>query len=246
MDKVMACGEIWCGIKDKDMTVTTSGLEVSLFSAACEGGKGGDIYYFSVCESDLLSRIAIADVLGHGAAVADTSQWMCNSLRSKMNNVQGNEVLAELNVAAVDCGYKAITTAAVVAWYREQKKLFYTYAGHPPALLRRTTDSAWHEMTFPPSDHVTNTLLGINRDFPYDQETLTLASGDTIFMYTDGIIETPDATGQIFGIERLQALLNTCDSNPQTIRNTVLSALQAYAVEPLIHDDLTFMAIRIK
>lgn len=247
MEKNIACGEVWCGIHGNDIHVTTSGLEASLFSSACDGGKGGDIYYFAVCESDLLSRIAIADVMGHGQAVAETSQWMCDSLKDKMNNVQGNEVLADLNAAAVDYGYKALTTAAAIGWYREQKKLFFSYAGHPPAYVKRAGDDTWWRLELPKSEHAANLPLGVGREFPFEQSTITLGSGDALFFYTDGLIEAEDAQGQLFGSNMLQAVLNAHGADPQVIKQSILSALGAFTGDKrLNHDDVTFMAIRIK
>ncbi len=247
MEKKISCGEIWCGIHGNDIHVTTSGIEASLFSSACDGGKGGDIYYFSVCDSDLLSRIAIADVMGHGKAVAETSQWMCDSLKDKMNNVQGNEVLADLNAAAVDYGYKALTTAAAIGWYREQKKLFFSYAGHPPVFARRTGDDHWWRLELPKSNHAANLPLGVGREFSFEQSAITLASGDALFFYTDGLLEAEDAQGQPFGNQQLPAVLNAHGTDPQIVKESVLSALGAFTGGgQWSHDDVTFMAIRIR
>ena len=112
----IACSKIWGGIRGNDLEVVTSGIRASLFSSACDGGKGGDIYYLSVCSSDLLTRIAIADVMGHGHAAADISGWLYESLESNMDSHEGNEILSDLNQQAIQYGYKAITTAAVVTF----------------------------------------------------------------------------------------------------------------------------------
>lgn len=115
------CGELWGGIRGTDVAAITSGVEASLFSSACGGGKGGDIYYLSACASDLLTRIAMADVVGHGKAVPDTSEWLYHSLRERMSGVEGNEVLSDLNALAVQHGHTAITTATIAAFHRERK-----------------------------------------------------------------------------------------------------------------------------
>jgi hypothetical protein len=47
------CSEIWGGIRGDQLEAESSGLRASLFSRACEGGKGGNIYDFSVCSSEL-------------------------------------------------------------------------------------------------------------------------------------------------------------------------------------------------
>src|ERR1041384_444919 len=93
------CSEVWGGIQDVELDVATSGLTVSLYSAACDGGKGGDVYYFSVCGSDKLTRIAVADVAGHGEAVSHMSQWLYDAPVGRINSFQGKAILPDLNSA---------------------------------------------------------------------------------------------------------------------------------------------------
>ena len=53
----LKCAEIWGGIKNTDLDVCSSGVTVSLYSSACDGGRGGDVYYFSVCGADRVTRL---------------------------------------------------------------------------------------------------------------------------------------------------------------------------------------------
>lgn len=53
-----------------DSDVCTRGITASIHASACDSEQGGDIYYLAVCSSDLLTRIVVADVRGHGASVA--------------------------------------------------------------------------------------------------------------------------------------------------------------------------------
>ena len=87
------CAEIWGGIGSRDEDVCSAGILASLYSNAYGGGEGGDIYYLSVCESDKLTRVAIADVAGHGAQVSDVSEWLFHILQAHMNDT-GCEVPA--------------------------------------------------------------------------------------------------------------------------------------------------------
>ena len=50
----------------------------------CDGGLGGDIYYFGVCKGDIITRLAIADVTGHGEAVSEISQYVYDTLKDHM------------------------------------------------------------------------------------------------------------------------------------------------------------------
>ena len=79
----LECKGIWGGIRNRDIEITAGKVIGSIYSAACcEGGKGGDIYYFGVCKGGIITRLAIADVIGHGEAVSEVSQYVYDSLRA--------------------------------------------------------------------------------------------------------------------------------------------------------------------
>ena len=81
-DGRLECKGIWGGIQNRDTEVTAGKFTGSIYSRPSEGGKGGDIYYFGVCKGDVISRLAIADVTGHGESVSDISQYVYESLKS--------------------------------------------------------------------------------------------------------------------------------------------------------------------
>ncbi|UCD90032.1 MAG: hypothetical protein JSW04_00905 [Desulfobacterales bacterium] len=77
------CKEILGGIHNRDIEVSAGKVIASIYSAACcEGSQGGDIYYFGVCRGDIITRLAIADVTGHGEAVSEISQYVYDSLKA--------------------------------------------------------------------------------------------------------------------------------------------------------------------
>ncbi|MGD8665925.1 MAG: hypothetical protein PVI58_08030 [Desulfobacterales bacterium] len=81
----LECKEILGGIRNQDIQVSAGRVIGSIYSAACcEGGKGGDIYYFGVCKGDIISRLAIADVTGHGEAVSEIGQYVYDILKVHM------------------------------------------------------------------------------------------------------------------------------------------------------------------
>ena len=70
----MECMELWGGSSQTDTTLTMSGLTAHVFSSTYgRGTRGGDVYYFSSCVSGRISRVLLADVTGHGSAVAATA-----------------------------------------------------------------------------------------------------------------------------------------------------------------------------
>ena len=77
----LECKELWGGIRNRDAEVSAGNVIGSIFSiACCEGGKGGDIYYFGVCKGGVITRLAIADVTGHGETVSEISQYVYDTL----------------------------------------------------------------------------------------------------------------------------------------------------------------------
>ena len=81
----LECKELLGGIRNQDVEISAGRVISSIYSApCCEGGKGGDIYYFGVCKGDVISRLAIADVTGHGEAVSEIGQYVYDILKIHM------------------------------------------------------------------------------------------------------------------------------------------------------------------
>ena len=78
----LKCQKIWGGIQNLETEVTAGKVIGHIYSSASEGGKGGDIYYFGVCKGDIITRLAIADVTGHGETVSEVSQYVYDSLNA--------------------------------------------------------------------------------------------------------------------------------------------------------------------
>jgi sigma-B regulation protein RsbU (phosphoserine phosphatase) len=246
------CSEIWGGIRNQERDVCSAGIVASLYSSAADGAKGGDIYYLSVCESDLLTRVAIADVVGHGEAVSEVSQFVYDALKSHMNDQGEDRVLQEVNRVAARRGLTAMTTAAVISFYRSDQNLYFAYAGHHPVLVKRKRQRIWHDAVIQQPDgsesaEFVNVPLAITSDTVYVQQSMPLTRGDRLFLYTDGVVEAPDSEDEHYGIERLKEVLREKGRAPlQQIRTAVLSDLLRHTGGELTHDDVTFLAIEIR
>ncbi len=242
------CSEVWGGIKNEDVDACSAVLTTSLFSSACDGGKGGDIYYFSVCQGDMLTRVAVADVVGHGAGVSRVSQWLYNSLQEQMNGGDSGEILAGLNRLASQRGQEALTTAAIISFYKPESNVYFAYAGHHPMLLRRRGEPHWQVVPLDASARgAANLPLGILSDVRYDQQSVEVQAGDRVFLYTDGVIETPSPDGKLFGEERLRVVLDESgDRSLYELKTAVLTNLRVFAGGELTHDDVTLLAIEVR
>ena len=83
-DGRLECKEIWGGIRNRDVEISAGKVIGSIYSTSSEGAMGGDIYFFGVCKGDTITRLAIADVTGHGEAVSKISRFVYDSLKAHM------------------------------------------------------------------------------------------------------------------------------------------------------------------
>ena len=144
-----------------------------------------------------------------------------------------------------------MTTAAVVAYYRRENMARISYAGHPPVLYRRADDKTW-SYARPPArtdrsvGSPINIPLAIDLDTHYRQLSISMAPGDQLFVYTDGIIDAPSPEGQSFGLDRLKDALDAKAGDPlPEIKSAVIETLNQYVQKKLTHDDVTMIALEI-
>jgi len=243
--------EIWGGMRnvdlDVDLNICTSGLTGSVYSKASDGNEGGDIYFLSVCGSDKLTRIVVADVSGHGARVSELSGWVYKILQEHMHRLGGNQALEDLNSLVSSRGFEALTTAVVAGFRLGDSKLYFSYAGHPPLLLKRRNAERWIPLLLDGSADRSNLPLGVLPTMRYDQAETPLVAGDRFLLYTDGVLECPDANGVEFGEERLLRVLEKCGNRSLVdIKASVIAELREYAEHWPSVDDVTLMAFEVR
>jgi sigma-B regulation protein RsbU (phosphoserine phosphatase) len=107
-------------------TIELSGLTVWVYSNAAGaedgrgGGGGGDVYYISVCGQAILSRIALADVSGHGAEVSASAQVLHALMREHINTWDQTDFVRGLNQSFRGCVARGkYATAAVLGILRD-------------------------------------------------------------------------------------------------------------------------------
>lgn len=115
----------------------------------------------------------------------------------------------------------------------------YVNAGHDPPLFYRAGEAQPARLTR------TGLLLGMTEDARYEQRTVTLAPGDFILCYTDGVTDALDGDGREFGIERLQQVVLEHRHAPATaIVNAVEQALADFSGGGTPFDDVTILTIK--
>jgi phosphoserine phosphatase RsbU/P len=242
----LACSEIWGGTGPADEDVATSGVTASIYSAAAGGGRGGDIHYLSACSHDLRTRIAVADVRGHGESVTLVSSWVYAMLRAQVNEVTGDELLAELNGQIYARGVEAMTTAAILGYDGSHTFLYFCYAGHPPAMVWRPAQG-WRRLENCAEARASNLPLGVLPSTEYEQGRVSLTSGDRVLLFTDGLLDAEDRHGEPFGAERLLRLLTSeGDISPSAVKHAVVNGVFEHTNSVPLVDDLTVLAAEIR
>jgi len=243
---MLDCSGLWGGIEDLDEEIQSAGIAASLYSSSCDGGKGGDIYFFGACTDERLTRVALADVVGHGHAVSDVSAYMYGVLRAHVCDPDSGRILSEVNQIAAEHGLKAMTTAMVMAYSASDRAFYCAYAGHWPALLKRAAEATW-SVTSPGERAVMGLPLGVSSDSVYGLQTIPVTSGDRLFAYTDGVVEATDRDGTLFGAGRLVKVLDAhVESTLPELKSAVLRALAQHTGNGLTHDDVTFIAMEVR
>jgi sigma-B regulation protein RsbU (phosphoserine phosphatase) len=203
---------------------------------------GGDFYDFFLVDDDHLAMV-MADVSGKGVPAALFMMISKTLLKSALQNglspkdafEKVNNQLCENNEAemfvTVWVGLLEISTG----------KMKCANAGHEyPAIMRR--DGAFELF----KDKHGFVLAGME-GARYREYDLELGAGDRLFIYTDGVPEATDASGAMYGTDRMLAALNsrrggTCRELLETVHQDV----DAFVGEADQFDDLTMLCIELK
>jgi serine phosphatase RsbU (regulator of sigma subunit) len=204
---------------------------------------GGDYYDFLLHDDGRLDLV-IADVSGHnvGAAVimAET-RTMIRSRRGQFNNPR--EILYELNQFFYDDLTRAelFVTLFYLQYQPDTRQITFASAGHSPSLL-------WQEkvqqcLRLDPE----GLIIGVKKEFPYEQESLMLNDGDILLLYTDGVIEAENSQNELFGEDRLTKLLKeNCHLPPQEMINHIIEQVRLFSGHHNFQDDVSLVVMQIK
>jgi sigma-B regulation protein RsbU (phosphoserine phosphatase) len=117
------------------------------------------------------------------------------------------------------------------------RTLTYANAGHNPPLLRRA-NGIIESLT------LTGSLLGVFNELDLSDASLTLAPGDTLVAYTDGLTDALNPQGEEYGLARLiQAVASASPSNAQPFLDYLLRDLNTFICDEPPFDDLTLFLL---
>ena len=231
----LSCTEVWGGNNIAHELVKMPGLVGLIHSKPAGPARtGGDLYYLTVCDKSDLSRIVLADVAGHGEAVADTALKLRALLREHINTFDQSALMRGINQAFgnEDKDLTEYATAAVLSYYWKTGVLLFANAGHPPTLWYRRDQKTWdwlNERTPYAVKVVAGLPFGLIHGTEYQQTAVELSEGDLLILYTDGITECEDETGNELGYGGLLNLVRSLPLEPSVgTADALVAAVQKF------------------
>lgn len=112
-------------------------------------------------------------------------------------------------------------------------------AGHLPLIIKKADGSV--RRLAPAS----GSPLGILRGMKLKQELLSLERGDTVLLYTDGIVEAMNAQEELFGYERFDALIRKGPSAPDSLKSAIIEGVNKFTGLTPQHDDMTLVCFGV-
>lgn len=182
--------------------------------------------------------LTVGDVVGHGVGAASIMGMLRSALSAAMRVADGpSGALETLGLyARAQTGAMATTTFACQV-YPASRLLTYSNAGHPPPVLMHADGSFCY------LDAATDPPLGVRPEHvPRPQATAEYQRGDTLVLYTDGLIERRHEDIDI-GLGRLVAAVRELrDLPPEELADRLLEAMAQPQGQ---QDDISLMVTRL-
>ncbi|MEO9175473.1 MAG: GAF domain-containing SpoIIE family protein phosphatase [Gaiellales bacterium] len=216
------------------------GLEIAARYLPAAGGNEvvGDFY-------DVFQRgpeswaFMIGDVAGKGVEAAKLATLARHTIRTAaMQRLSPREILVTLNRAmrAQEPSSERFVTAiyGTLDLVRGGVEVELSIAGHPAPLIRRADRSIESSTSH-------GIVLGAVAEPRFGEENLWLGNGDTLVLYTDGVVEARVA-GELFGEDRLRALVAEGPLEADALAAEIERAVRTFS--PALADDTAILVLR--
>jgi sigma-B regulation protein RsbU (phosphoserine phosphatase) len=218
------------------------GLEVAAHYRTANRA-GGDYYDFFPLPGGRLG-VLVADVSGHGTPAA-VLMAITHSLTHAFpaSPARPGELLAYLN-AHLARRYTGASGHFVTAFYAvfdpAASAMTYANAGHAAPQYSAAGGGRWVSL---PTSH--GLPLGVMpRDAAYPEQSIALAPGDRVAVFTDGLTDAVNRDGEPFGADRLAAGLGDGGQAPDDVVAALTDALDRFTLGQPVQDDRTLVVVR--
>lgn len=198
---------------------------------------GGDYYDFETEGSDLL--MALGDVSGKGSGAALLMTVLRASVRGQWTEPSVAEAVKRINRTVC----QNVPDGKYITFFLSRldpsrHELRYVNAGHNPPLLIRAGGEV-EEL----KDG--GMVLGMFDDTPYEEGVVTLGSGDTLLVFSDGVTETWNPEDEEFGEERLAEIAKSGSGlGAADLQDAILGELETFVRGGKATDDRTLIVLK--
>ena len=132
----------------------------------------------------------------------------------------------------------SFVTAFFAVYDPETSRVSWARCGHNPPLLKTPGEGVVQldKTGVPP--------LGVVPELEPEEESITITPGQTLILYTDGITESFDDQGKMFGVKGVIDSLEHCDGDPHCVVDSIYGALYKHTRSMDRDDDQTLVALR--
>jgi sigma-B regulation protein RsbU (phosphoserine phosphatase) len=200
---------------------------------------GGD-YYDYVPLGDGRLGVVVADVSGKGIPAALIMATFRAALRTEMRRqAEVRSVAAQLNLALLESrDASRFVTAVCGILDPGDGRLEYVNCGHNPPLLLRGPGAVERLRCGGPA-------LGLLAEVRFEAGAVALDPGDSLVLYTDGVVEPASDRDEAFGVERLEAAIRRAEERPaREALVSVIGATRAFSGREQYDDDFTLVLVR--
>src|SRR5947199_8016759 len=215
------------------------------FATRPQNSVAGDYYdaFYPDPENREKLMVVIADVAGKSVPAALLMATLQASLRTiAPENAPLAELVARLNRYACAHSLNGLrfTTAVLSEYHPTTRRLTYVNAGHNAPILRRA-NGALEKL------EIGGLPLGIKVDATYETASLELRPGDALILFTDGVIEAFNASGEEFGNERwLATVRGLPDWSGHLCLRYLMERVDQFVGGTRQADDITCLVFRSK
>lgn len=226
------------------VTPVIDGLDMAGFSIYCDE-TGGDYYDFLdvVGRPETTAAIAVGDVVGHGVAAAmlmATARGILRTLCQTPGTLA--DLLTRLNALLVeDTGDDRFMTMLLMSVDAKEKKMRWASAGHDVPIVYDRKKERFIELKG------NDISLGVTQDIYYrEHQFADVQPGQVYLAATDGLWETFNQNGEMFGKKRVRSLLRRlADLAAAEISRNISEELTRFRGASSPDDDISFVVIKV-
>lgn len=203
---------------------------------------GGDS--FDIIHSGKNTFIYVGDVTGHGLP-AGLIMVMVNTLIRTFSEIyqSGYDIIVNTNrILKQRIEPRRFMTCVLLRWNTEEQKLYYTGAGHEHILIYHKKDGSCEVK------QTGGIALGMVPDVSriVKEEQIPFETGDYLVLYSDGMVEAKNISGEMFGVKRLSEAVTQYGgtSTPDQLFANISKDFGLFVGEQMQEDDITLIALK--